>query len=59
MAAQTVTIRNDPEWDSIRKVERRRWRIDLPDGGRKFTRTKREAVEWCAELGYKVLTRAR
>lgn len=55
---RTAVIANDPEWDHFRRVERRRWRIDLHggplNGRRKFVRTKREAEEWCDEVGYAI-----
>lgn len=46
-----AVITKDPEYDRVALVERRRWRIDLPSGGRKYVTSKREAIEWCAEMG--------
>lgn len=48
-----AAVMNDPEWDPIRFCERRRWRVALSAGPdrRRFTSTRREAVEWCIEQG--------
>lgn len=52
--AKTATLRKVEEWDSIRKFTRKEWRLELSDGGRKVTRTRRAAMEWARELGYEV-----
>lgn len=54
MCDLTAVIAKDPEWDRFRGVERRRWRIDVSNGTRKFTGTRREAVEWCAAMDISV-----
>lgn len=38
-------ITKDPEYDRIAMVTRRRWRIDLSNGSRKYTASRREAIE--------------
>jgi hypothetical protein len=51
--SQTIAaIMNDPEYDSVAMVERRRWRIvfNAYPGKRKFTDSKREAIEWCNDM---------
>lgn len=52
MAGRIVAaIMNDPEWSSAAMVERRRWRVALSHGGRRFTTSRREAIGWCEEHG--------
>lgn len=49
----TAAIMSDPEYSRAAMVERRRWRIAFsryPDR-RKFVTSKREAIEWCEEMG--------
>ncbi len=50
----TATIEKVTIYDEVRQVTRTQWRIDLPNGRRKFTRTRREAREWCEEHGLEV-----
>jgi hypothetical protein len=47
----TAAVMNDPEYDGVARVERRRWRVAISDGRRCFKWTRREAVEWCEEMG--------
>ena len=54
MKERVLLLSNDPYFDPIARVERRRWRLDFPDGRRKFTPTRREAREWAEEMGYAV-----
>lgn len=47
-----AAIMNDPGYDPVAMVERRRWRIAFSQypGKRRFTASKREAIEWCEEM---------
>jgi hypothetical protein len=47
----TAAIMSDPEYSSIAMVERRRWIVALSNGRRRYTTSRREAIEWCAEMG--------
>jgi hypothetical protein len=45
----TAVITKDTEWSVRTLSELRRWRIDLPWGGRRFTSSRKAAIEWCDE----------
>jgi hypothetical protein len=54
----TATIVRDTEYtDSLSRnphvgrVERVIWRVELSNGRRRICRTRREAREWCDEMG--------
>lgn len=53
--ALSAVIYNDPETISANAwalgSTRRRWRVALSNGSRRFTSTRREAIEWCDEHG--------
>lgn len=59
MSTGTAIITKDTEWSERTLSELRRWRIDLPWGGRRFTTSRREAIEWCEEhnLAHEVASR--
>lgn len=48
-----AAIMSDPEYSRAAMTERRRWRVALSVGEnrRRFTTSKREAIEWCEEQG--------
>lgn len=52
-AKVTAAIMNDPEYSRAAMAERRRWRVALSVAPtrRRFTDSRREAVEWCEEQG--------
>lgn len=49
---RTATIVRDDYFHPFRRTVSTRWRIDLSNGLRKYTRTLSEAIDWCEELGY-------
>lgn len=54
MNARTATLTRVESFNSFVGLNRREWVLTISDGTTKRTRTRREAVEWAADMGIQI-----